>query len=237
MADRARAQLEAFARSCPTEIAVPSEGGYKRTRQLAVRGDGDGDGDGEQGNAKRAATSGGDEAVPRGPVLLPGGAPLDRRWPNGRILDRTEPLRDLCAMLNDRSYDYTRSAFEQMAALVLELARAPLDDEWRERTLACMAKLRAEGIERGQPDAYNSLLHELRALRQLGATGGCSQLWDGLRAREKEYALISTSECEESEVGEGEALAFFTGVHEVRALVAASPPAAAGTFSLDDELE
>lgn len=203
----------------------------KRVRQLTIREEGGDEADGAQGAAKRAAVAGGGGDAPRGPVLLAGVASTDCRWPNGRVLSRADPVADLRAMLNDRGYDYTASAFEQMGALVQELAPVALEEEAQRLVLVCVEELRAECIAREQPEAYNATL---RALRESCGSVGAKPLWARLSARAEALTLISSADTDESSVAPEEAAAFWAPARAAQALPEAQVVAEAGG---DDDLE
>jgi ATP-dependent DNA helicase 2 subunit 2 len=96
-------------------------------------------------------------------------------------------------------------AAKQMGAVIHELIRTSLGDQWYAQALENLRVLRDQMIEYEEPAVYNDFVRDLKARLLSDALGaGRRDLWFGI-VREKKLGLIDRATAPASEVEEAEA--------------------------------
>jgi len=178
--------------------------------------------------------------MPPTPLTMPpttgrlGHITLQRGGASGLAVGSADPVRDVRAMLDDRTSDRTLEAIKQMCDATERLAPAARDELAQQHVLRCLAALREACVERGLPASYN---HTLRALQSTCASQAANSLWARLcePASTQPRTLISSAEAEESDVPPAEAAAFLLLAHAAPDTLPGEPEDAG--VDLLDELE
>jgi ATP-dependent DNA helicase 2 subunit 2 len=118
---------------------------------------------------------------------------------HGGKVTTVDPVGSFIALVDRKGEDTVGRAIDEMAEVVMELVRVSIADQYYKRIAAAVDALRLVCVREAEPRAFNRFLLNLMLTTQAGAH---HKLWALVG---KAVGVITTAECEDSDVAEADA--------------------------------